>query len=120
MFKGKHNILGFIAAGLFACIPLLVACGASPAAAPVVIEKEVVVEKEEELLQDITWTTVADEDRIFSISVPSEWETNVDSEELSAEMPRFEELGAVALMKSIVTETGSNLLMILDANYIFA
>ena len=71
MFKGKHNILGFIAAGLFACIPLLVACGAAPAAAPVVIEKEVVVEKEVIKTIEVPGKTVTTE-VIKEVQVPGE------------------------------------------------
>jgi hypothetical protein len=97
----------------------------------VVVEKEVVkivevpgetvtVVKEEELLQDITWTTVADEERIFSISVPSEWETNIDTEALSAEQPVFAESGLVLFLSSVDVKTGSNLLIFMDVQHMFA
>jgi len=76
--------------------------------------------QEKELPKDITWTTVADEDGVFSISVPSEWETNVDVEELSAELPAFIEAGVVPFLVSIDTETGSNLMILMDAQYMFA
>lgn len=76
--------------------------------------------QEEELPQGITWTTVQDEDEAISMSVPSEWETNTNVEELSAEFPALVESGLVPFFKSIDTETGSNLMVIMDAQYIFA
>jgi len=76
--------------------------------------------QEEELPQDVTWTTVEDEDGTFSISVPSEWETNIDIEELSTANPGLVELGIVPFLTSIDTETGSNLLILMDAQYMFA
>jgi len=75
--------------------------------------------QEEELPQDITWTTVVAEDRTFSISVPSEWETNFDVEELSAEFPAFIENGIVPFLVSIDTKTGSSLIILMDVQYLF-
>jgi hypothetical protein len=76
--------------------------------------------QEEELPQDVTWTTVEDEEGSFSISVPSEWETHIDIEELSTASPGLVELGIAPFLMSVDTETGSNLLILVDGQHMFA
>ncbi|MCL0099735.1 hypothetical protein M1O55_02570, partial [Dehalococcoidia bacterium] len=66
------------------------------------------------------WITVIDEEEVFSMSVPSHWETNLDMDKLMEALPALEAIGAVPLLLSVDAETGSNLLVFADIQYLFS
>jgi len=63
--------------------------------------------------EQINWVTVTDQDKIYSMSVPSGWETNSDVGELAEQYPQFMESGMLLLLESL-SESGASIFVWMD------
>ena len=66
------------------------------------------------------WVTLTDADEIFSIDVPSHWDTVIDTDELMAEYPSLAEQGILAAFRGVDSQTGSNAFLLLDMQELFS